>query len=233
MRQQLRWLWINLRLCGLGFPLGCAVLAVLTIALAAADEQSFWAFLAPYLAATILPLAFGLQATVILAPETDPALETLRACPRPLAAILGDRLTSLAAVYGALALLALAGAARLPEGVDWLANLAWGVPAAVFLAGVGQFSAQNSRNPASGVLLVAMLWGGMLLAGDLMVNKWPWTWFIHLYLQPSMASPFAFAVNRLLLLLAGGLLLVWGSRRLEATERSFVSREKAEGEPTG
>lgn len=223
MRQRLGWLWTNLRLCGLGFPLGCAVLAFLTFLLAAADDQSFWAILAPYLAATILPLVFGLQATVILSPESDPALETLRACPRSLAAILGDRLISLAAVYGALAMLALAGAALLPEGVNWLANLAWGVPAAIFLAGVGQFSAQNSRNAAIGVLLVAMLWGGMLLAGDLMVTKWPWTWFIHLYLQPSMAPPFAFAVNRLLLALAGGILLFWGSRRMEAVEKNLVA----------
>ena len=175
--------------------------------------------MAARLVSAIVPLAMGLQAALALSPESEPALELLLACPRPLAWTLIERLLLAAGVETAIALAGYLGGSIL-LGSELL-NQAFlgGLAPFVFLMGVAAFGTQTTRNGVYGTLLVTMMWGGMLFGGDALLSRWPFLWPIHVYLQPEAVHVTVYAINRVILILAGLILIALAAYLTRDEER--------------
>ena len=110
--------------------------------------------LASRLVAAIVPLGMGLQAALALSPESEPALELLLACPRPLAWALIERLMLAAGAEIAIAVAGCLGGSLLLGSEAPLQMLWRGLAPFVFLMGVAAFGTQTTRNGVYGTLLV-------------------------------------------------------------------------------
>ncbi len=170
----------------------------------------------PQAVEVVLPIMIGIHAAFVFAPEDEPALELLTAAPRPLAWLLAERLALVAGVQLTAAvigtfLIALTGAPRW----DYLL-LGWLSPA-VAMMGFSVYASLTMRRFSHGMLAAVMLYGGMLLGGDLLVGRFPFLMPLHLFLQPSSVSPGDYLLNRVVLIVVGLLLLMRAFR--------FVRRE--------
>lgn len=206
---------------GSWLPAWCAViavmgsLAIIKLSMVGPGDPT----LATRLVAAIVPLGMGLQAALALSPESEPALELVLACPRPLAWALVERLllaTGVEAGIAAAGILTgsvLFGKMLLPE-----VFLSTFVPF-IFLMGVASFGTQTTRNGVYGMLLATLMWGGMLFGGDALLSRWPFLWPIHVYLQPQAVPPTVYAINRTTLILAGLLLTIMAAFLTRDEER--------------
>jgi len=150
----------------------------------------------------VLPLAVGLQAAFLLSPEDEKPLELLLSCPRPLSWTLAERLLAMVLLQGGVAVVGtVASLAMGAEGIT-LAVGRWLSPS-LLLGSIAVYLALSTRQGALGALSVVVLWGGMLLGGDALLERWPWLWPLHLYLQPDSVSLAAYCINRATLALAG------------------------------
>jgi hypothetical protein len=124
------------------------------------------------------------------------------------------------ALAGNLVALALPGGEGIAQAmVRWLVPCAW-------FGGVAVAVALVTRQGVFGALLATLLWGGTLLGGDTLLERWPWLWPLHAYLQPGDASRHVYALNRLLLVLAG-LFLVALAARLTRDEEHMLGVARA------
>jgi hypothetical protein len=128
-------------------------------------------------------------------------------------------------LQGSVALAGNVIALMLPGGEEMVQAIArWLVPCAWF-CGVAVAAALVTRQGVFGALLVTLLWGGMLLGGDGLLHRWPYLWPLHAYLQPQDVSRRVYALNRLVLTLAGVLLVALAARLARDEERMLgVSR---------
>lgn len=222
---------ISARLIG-GLPFaGSAIAMILGLALAA----STWhreGFPSPVVRVVevVVPLVFGMQAAFLLSPDSEPPLELLLTCPRPLAWALLERLTVLVALLGSVALagnlvsLTLPGAQSLSLAVArWPASCA-------FIGGAALFTTQMTRQGVFGALLATLLWGGMLFGGDSLLIRWPFLWPLHVYLQPETAEPIVYMLNRATLTLMGAGLTALAVYLLYDEERILGMRGRGAGQ---
>lgn len=175
--------------------------------------------LPPRLVAAIVPLGMGLQAALALSPESEPALELLLACPRPLAWALVERLLLAAGVEAAIATTSLLVGGALFGSEALPALLLRALPPFIFLMGVAAFGTQTTRNGVYGTLLTTLMWGGMAFGGDALLSRWPFLWPIHVYLQPEAVSPTVYVLNRIALVLAGFILTLLAATLTRDEER--------------
>ncbi len=175
--------------------------------------------LTPLLVAAIVPLGMGLQAALALSPESEPALELLLACPRPLAWVLVERLVLAAGAEAAIAVTGILAGSALFGGEAFYQILLRLLAPFIFLMGVAAFGTQTTRNGVYGTLLATLMWGGMLFGGDALLSRWPFLWPIHVYLQPEAVSPTVYAINRITLILAGLILTVLAAYLTRDEER--------------
>jgi hypothetical protein len=212
----------NLKLSGLTQPLLAALILTGVLVFAALTTPNL-----DYLRRVIevvCPLAFGLHAAYLLAPENEPALELLAATPKPLGRLLVDRLLSISLVHGALALTATLVVILVWQVEDpGTALLRW-VPEGIALAGVAVFASQLTRQAAFGSLLATLLWVSSLYGGDALLERWHFAWGFHLYLQPGTVAMPVYWFNRLILLLAGVILVLLGALLLRRSERTLGSQ---------
>lgn len=195
---------MSLLLAGWQAALASALAVAAGLALTSALESSPAGLsITPRVVETVVPLALSLQAAVLFSPETEPALEILLACPRPLAWALLERLAAVFAVgaaiatAGSLAVLGLSGTGSLLQ-----AEIRWIAPA-VFLMGVAAFGTLMTRQGAYGTLLATLMWGGMLFGGDPLLTRFPFLWPLHVYLQPEATPASLYLANRLTLFVLG------------------------------
>jgi hypothetical protein len=168
---------------------------------------------------TVVPLAVGVQAAFLLSPEDERSLELLLSSPRPVAWALWERVGVMLALQGSVALAGNVIALALPVGEGMIqAIVRWLVPCAWF-GGVAVMTALVTRQGVLGALLATLLWGGTLLGGDALLRRWPYLWPLHAYLQPADVSRGIYALNRLVLMLAGVLLVALAARLMRDEER--------------
>lgn len=181
--------------------------------------------LLPRVVEVIVPLAFGAQAAFVLAPDSEPPLELLLACPRPVAWALWERLLVLAGLQGSVALAAtVITLVVAPDSGLALVMARW-LASAAFLGGVAVLAAQVTRQGVFGALLTTLLWVSMLFGGDALLSRWPWLWPMHLFLQPGTTAPALYAANRAGLLAAGLVIATLAPRLLADEERALgISR---------
>jgi len=158
---------------------------------------------------TVVPLAFAVQASLLLAADGEPALELLAACPRPLPHLFLERLALVAGLHVGIAL----GATLLfyltwhMEGLG-LSLLRW-LAAAACLGGVAVCATQATRQGVFGAALATFLWAASLYGGDALLKRWKWFWPFHVYLQPEKFGLGTYLLNRLILVALGvGLFLL-------------------------
>ncbi len=172
----------------------------------------------------VIPLAFGLHAAFVFAPENEPAIELLLSYPRPMTHVLAERLLTISLLYGSVAFVA-----TLFIAINWngenigLALVRW-ISAGVFLGGLAVFTTQLTRQSAFGALLTTLLWASSLYGGNALLKRWPWAWPAHIYLQPENVSLLVYSLNRLILLLVGLGLLALAMLLLRNDERTLGSK---------
>lgn len=172
----------------------------------------------------VIPLAFGLHAAFVLAPENEPAIELLLSYPKPLTHLLMDRLLLTGLLHGGPALLA-----TLFIAVNWnienigLALVRW-LTAGVFLGGLAVFTTQLTRQSAFGALMTTLLWASSLYGGDALLKRWPWAWPFHLYLQPENSTSLHYFFNRVIFVLVGLGLMFGAAWLLRNDERTLGSK---------
>jgi hypothetical protein len=193
------------------------------------DPKSFPLAGVERLVEAVVPLAVGMQAAFLFAPDDEPSMEVLLACPRPIAWLLLERLLvlavlqSLAALVGVGLSIALSGSQDVP-----LLFIRWISPA-LFLGGIGVYTTWRSRQPAFGVAVVGLVWflfgfmGAVFKPG--MPTFWPlsliqpFLWSVHVYLQPDYLTSGDYVLNRLLLAGIGIALVMLTARQLRDEER--------------
>ncbi|MCC7358026.1 MAG: hypothetical protein IT317_01015 [Anaerolineales bacterium] len=182
-----------------------ALVALLALYQFLARTQADPIFTQPRLIESLVPLLAAGHAAFLFSPEDEPALELTLTLPRPLTWLLAERLALLLGGYGALALAGSLLAAGLSGEALEVGLLRWSAPL-VFLTAVALCVTLIGRQAALSVGVVGLLWFGLIYAGEGLVARWPFTWPLHLYLQPGAAH---YALNRAWLVLGGaGLLLL-------------------------
>lgn len=154
----------------------------------------------------VLPLLAGIHAAFVFAPEDEPALELLTAAPRPLSWLLGERLALVAGVQLTAAVIGMVAVA-LTSAPRWdYLMLGWLAPTAAMI-GFSVYTSLAMRRFSHGVLAAILVYGGMLLGGDLLVARFPFLMPLHLFLKPEFVSPEEYLLNRAVLVIVGGVLL--------------------------
>jgi hypothetical protein len=172
----------------------------------------------------VIPLAFGLHAAFVLAPENEPAIELLLSYPKPITRLLMERLLAIGFLHGSVAL-----AATLLIAVIWnventgLALIRW-ITAGMFLGGLAVFTTQLTRQSAFGALMTTLLWASSLYGGDALLKRWPWAWPFHLYLQPQNSTSSHYFFNRVIFVLVGLGLMFAAAWLLRNDERTLGSK---------
>jgi hypothetical protein len=196
----------------------------------------------------VLPLAMAAQATHLLTPNDEPALEILLSCPRPAPWIFLERLTVALAVQGGIGLIGSVASMAIVAETNVLLVLARWLSPTLFFGGVAAVLTIRTREPALGLLVTAFSWAGTLLMRSLLLPAevlgfdfprpfhllQPVLWLGHPYLQPGMLSPARYVVNRVVLAGLGCLFLALAAVSLGDAEwmllgvraRHPVSRRK-------
>jgi hypothetical protein len=156
----------------------------------------------------VIPFLFGLQAALIFAPDDEPALEVLLACPRPAAYIILERAMTLTAMLGGIALLATVVNTQLPlaENIA-IATVRWLVPS-LLIGSAALYLSLAAGRANFGLLLSIVMCLSALVGGDYIVGLQPGLWFAHPYLRPDAVTPEMYAVNRLFLLVIAAVVFV-------------------------
>jgi hypothetical protein len=152
---------------------------------------------------TIVPLLAGVQAAFLFSPEDEPGLEVTLAAPRPITWTIMERVLWLLLLQGGVALIGSVGVA-MTNGESMSVTLARWLAPLLFFTGLGLSLTLISRQIIFSVGLTALLWCGLMLAGEYITRLWPWLWPLSAYAQPDLAD---FWLNRVWVALCGLALL--------------------------
>lgn len=167
----------------------------------------------------LLPLAVGVLAALLFAPEDEPAFEIQAASPRPLYYLVLERAGLLLALLGALALAGLLLARFALNGDDLLLGTLRWLPPSLFLAGLALAISVETRRSAFALLAVLLLWIGMSVGYHALLESYPFAYPFYLFYDPAQNNPALVTLNRLFLTLAGMALLLWACLRTGNEER--------------
>jgi hypothetical protein len=224
-RSKVRWplaFSASIRLIGWMPSIGSAVALGVGLLLA----RTIWVSdpsLTPRVVETVVPLVFGLQSAFLLCADSDPPLELVLSCPRPLSWLISERFMVLVVLQGSVGLAGMCAASIGYRGAWLIAAMRWLAPG-LFIGGAAFFTAQVTRQGAFGALRATLLWGGMLFGGDAMLARFPYLWPLHLYIQPDSVTPAVYGLNRATLIAGGLLLIVLGAYLAHDEERMLGMR---------
>ncbi len=173
---------------------------------------------------TIAPLAFSIQAVLLLGPDNEAALELLLTLPLPVSRLFLQRLSITGFFHLCIALTAtLLFALSFHTENFFLACLRW-FPTAVFLGGLAIYATQLTRQGILGMLVATLFWAASLTGGDGLLTRWEWMWPFHPYLQPERFGMDVYLLNRLIILLLGLFLGSLGMLLLRNEDRVLGNR---------
>ncbi len=171
--------------------------------------------------AVVLPIIVAIQAAFLFSPEDEPALEVMLATPRPPAWILLERLVTLLVMQGGIAVIASLLVIGISGETLIIAIIRW-LPLTFILSGLAVYVTLSTHRALFGVVVVSLLWIILALFGDFLVQRWPVTWPLHLYLSPNNAE---YLLNRLFISLLGlSLIGLAATRLLNDPERLLLGR---------
>ena len=175
------------------------LLTHLILALARWDEAqaAFGSFM------LIIPLIAGLHASLLFAPDDEPALELLLTAPRPTVYLIYERLAALAILQGVLALALTIVTAVTSSGINALDMIVVWLPPAVCMIGLCLLATLYARKMAFGMLMAIGISVAMAVGRESILPMFPDLWFIMFYLDPRGVTVEQYAFNRLLLIAVG------------------------------
>lgn len=184
---------------------------------------------------SVVPLVVGMQAAFLFSPDDEAGLDVLLACPRGIWWLLLERIGVLFALQGAIAIIGTFVTLRLAGEQDILLAISTWFAPAVFLAGVGAYTTVRSRQPAFGIAVVCIVWGGLGFFGSALLpgtkTFWPLTliqpflWSIHGFLPVGLLPSADYWTNRVIVTAVGILLIAWTVRWLSQEERLLLGAE--------
>lgn len=151
----------------------------------------------------IIPLIAGLHASLLFAPDDEPALELLLAAPRPTVYLIYERLAALVILQGGLALALTALAALTTPGANVLDMIVVWLPPAVCMIGLCLLATLNARKMSFGMLMAIGISVAMAVGRETILPMFPDLWFMMFYLDPRTMTVEQYAFNRLLLIAVG------------------------------
>jgi hypothetical protein len=157
----------------------------------------------------LMPLALGIHAALLFAPDDEPPLDLLLTYPRPLAWLLLERVLYIVLPHLGVLLVGSVLVALLTEsGLAMVAEM-WVrcLPIALLLTGVGVCVTLNSRSSLFGAFIVILMWFAALGAVRTLAAVLPVLWPIHLYLPNAAPVEAFYWLNRALFALLGIALL--------------------------
>ncbi len=184
----------------------------------------------------VIPLAIAIQAALLFSPNDEPALEVLLATPRPFHWVLLERYVIVFALQAAVAAAGVALSSAVTGDVEVFSALARWLPAAIFMSGLSMFITMRSREVAMGIVVTILVCVITLVGRDAFLPIdlggqpfavpfdliQPVTWIIHTYLRPDHATLADYAINRIVLIGAGCLLIGLAVYRLRDTEQMLL-----------
>jgi len=171
-----------------------------------------------------VPLAFGVQAALLLSPDDEPLLEITLASPRPLAWVLAERVVTMAAVLGGIALIGTAiTVIRSPEYGSVPDLIVRWLPAALVLCSIGLSFTLAVHSSALSIVMVFILWLLMFFAATAITQMWPILWPVVMYPAPDSDG---FTLNRIVVMLIGLALIVRAALLLRDEERLLLNLRK-------
>lgn len=153
-----------------------------------------------------LPLVIGVQAAFLFSPDDEPLLEVQIAAPRPMAWITAERVLTMLAVQGGIALIGtLLVISAMSDGTT-LADLVvrW-LPPALFMGGIGLSFTVSLRQPAFSLAMVVIGWLVLFNAREPALMMLPIMWPFDVFATP---RSYEFALNRWVVTLIGMALIV-------------------------
>lgn len=219
---KVRWpIQLNLRFVS-WMPAVLTTAAITLLMLLDPEATGGWFPWRAHIIEAIVPLVAALQAAFLFAPDDEAALEVMLACPRPIVWVLRERLLILLGLFGGLALLSSLISA-VSTGNDLLSIIVRWVSPATFLIGVSLLATLVSRQPALGVVMAIVMWFGFVVAGDALLDRFPYLWPVHLYLQPDTLK-MTYVLNRISLLVIGIGFIALAAHQLRDEERLLIGR---------
>lgn len=212
LTQKHRWIFawkFSFRATGwlLALITGALLFARLMIALANMElaESTFASF------EVVIPLIAGLHASLLFAPDDEPALELLLAAPRPPVYLILERLGAMVALQGGLALALSVLAVLLTQGANLFDVINHWLPPSVCIVGLCMAATLFARRMTFGVLAAITLCVGMAIGAEVILPMFPDLWFMVFYVNSNILTSEQYLVNRLFLFTAGavGLALVF------------------------
>ena len=174
----------------------------------------------------ITPLIAALQAAFLFSPEDEPALEVMLACPRPIKWVLLERLALLFIVFsGVSTAWSVVSLGLNGDNNVLLAVVRWLSPM-VFLIGISIVSTLIARQPALGLVMTIVMWFGMNIVGDGLLNQFPWLWPVHAFLQPETLK-LTYVLNRVALIMIGIGLIAMAIHQLRDEEHVLLGSQGA------
>ncbi|MFN8374788.1 MAG: hypothetical protein U0694_18155 [Anaerolineae bacterium] len=174
-------------------------------------------------AEVVLTLLIGMQAAFAFAPDDEPSLEIIVACPRPLYYVLLERLVALFTVYGGIGTLAALLTLSLLSGDNLLIGTARWLAPALMAVGIVTRITVLTRRASFGLLVAILLFFALLIGGALLVQLYPALSPLYPFLQPDEVPLGLYALNRICLIVGGLALIVSAAWLMRSEERILGS----------
>ncbi|MDY7079728.1 MAG: alpha/beta fold hydrolase, partial [Chloroflexota bacterium] len=156
-RGQIPWRVILRRVGWRPLLLNVLLSAALYLAAPAIDLALFYERSLAQTIVIVGPLLLAIQTALLVAPDDEPGLEIILACPRPLHWLFVERVTVVLAGQSLAALgVMAAGAWFLDEGV--LVAMGGWIASVLFMSGLAAFVSVRSRKATLGVLIALLAW---------------------------------------------------------------------------
>lgn len=180
---------------------------------------------------TTIPPMIAVQIALLTAPEEEPYLEILLACPRPFCWILVERWLVITVLQILVAALGIAASALFMHDGDIAYVLTQTIPPTLLLAGLGAFVSARSKSTSLGVIVALMGSGFWAVGNNILLITGMETplprpfdlvqsllWMVHPFLKPDSFIPMDYFANRIIVAGIGLALLGWAATLLNNTE---------------
>ncbi len=239
-RGQIPWRVVLRRVAWWPLLLNVVFSVVLYLIAPAIDLTFFYEHSLAQMIVIVGPLVIAVQTALLVAPNDEPGLEMVLACPRPFHWLFVERVAVVLAGQTLATLVVMFVAWVLGEGVlmamgGWIASV-------LFLSGLAAFVSVRSRKATMGVLIALLAW---LVLGAMSSNMgegllpavpfdfpFPWprplgliqplVWMAHPFLRPDSLTLADFCLNRVIVSALGLGLMALAVILLTDTERLLL-----------
>lgn len=167
----------------------------------------------------VLPLAVGVQAALLFAPDDESPLELMLAKPRPIYWVLLERGAALTLIYGVIGVVASLLVYTLPNAESLTQTFVRWLPPTLGAAGLGMWISGAARKTTHGAFSIIMLCGAMSVGQTVLLPRYDFMAWVMFYVQPWDVTPERYAANRLIVAAVGVVAIALTIQLLRDSER--------------